>query len=80
MIQRCENSQSRSSECSGLLNTSLFSSMYPDSFEQTLGCLGTARFSGNSVRITPIGLNVIKLWSLSLCSDSIDRVADRLFF
>lgn len=59
MIQRCEKSQSPSKECSGLVNTSLFNSMHPSNFEQTVGWRGTARFSGNSVRITPIGLKSI---------------------
>lgn len=54
--------------------------MYPVSFEQTLGCLGTARFSGKSVRISPIGLNVTKFCSLSFASASIDRTTGCPFF
>lgn len=60
MTQRCEKSQSPSNECSGLVNTSLLNSMQPNSFEQTVGWRGTARFSGNSVRISPIGLKSIE--------------------
>lgn len=50
--------------------------MKPDSLEQTLGCRGTALFSGKSVRMTPIGLNVMVFWSLSA---SIDFLAGELF-
>lgn len=50
--------------------------MKPDSLEQTLGCRGTALFSGKFVRMTPIGLNVMVFWSLSAF---IDFVAGELF-
>lgn len=70
MIHRCEKFSSPSSEWPGLLNVLGDISILLSKAVARLACRGTARFSLNTVLITPIGLNVHTSASSSLVAPS----------